>query len=124
MHTTGSKAPCLCVCGVFSVSMFIHIFIRYFIQYTAVSKQLARDARLISMAMKELDIMAVHSKTGWPPISFANHSFSDNQTEGSDYFLDYHHMDGLAKMTKAEKLKLIFDALDKKNTEMNGKKGL
>ena len=42
---------------------------------------------------------------------------------GSDYVLDSSPR-GIAQMTKAEKLKLIFEALDKKNKEMNAGKGI
>ena len=54
--------------------------------------------------------------------SHPQHFFSDKQTTGSDYVLDSSPR-GLAQMTKAEKLKLIFEALDKKNKEMNKGKG-
>ena len=48
--------------------------------------------------------------------------FSGNHTGGSDYDLDT-KASGLAGLTKAEKLKLIFQALDKKNKEFKRKTG-
>ena len=46
-----------------SVFVIISCFVRYFAQYTSVSKQLSRDARLVKKAMEELDTMATHGET-------------------------------------------------------------
>ena len=48
-----------------SFSVIISCFVRYFAQYTSVSKQLSRDARLVKKAMEELDNMATHGETNF-----------------------------------------------------------
>ena len=46
-----------------TVFVIISCLVRYFAQYTSVSKQLSRDARLVKKAMEELDTMATHGET-------------------------------------------------------------
>ena len=85
---------------------------RYFTQLTPLSKKLSRDARLVNKAMEELDKMAGHGENlelGANNVAFI--------FKGSDYSIDYHH-NSISKMTKAEKLKMIFAALKKKNNVM------
>ena len=103
--------------GAYSVFLFVIFYlcfcVRYFIQYTSVSKQLSRDARLVSKALQEVDSLAARGET-----AEAEHLqifiLSDNITAGADYALGS-QAQGLSGLTKAERLKLIFQALDKKD---------
>ena len=81
-------------------------YVRYFIQYTSVSKQLSRDARLVSKALQEVDNLAARGTAGETE-QLLTFLLSDNQTAGSDYGLDF-RAQGLSGLTKAERLKLIF----------------
>ena len=77
------------------------------------SKQLSRDARLVSKALQEVDSLAARGETAETEhlqISI----LSDNITAGADYALGS-QAQGLSGLTKAERLKLIFQALDKKD---------
>ena len=77
------------------------------------SKQLSRDARLVSKALQEVDSLAARGETAETE-HLLTFLLSDNTTAGVDYSSGSEPQ-GLSGLTKTERLKLIFEALDTKN---------
>ena len=76
------------------------------------SKQLSRDARLVSKALQEVDSLAGRGQTAESE-HFQILIHTDNITAGAVYAAGS-QAQGLSGLTKTERLKLIFAALDKK----------
>ena len=70
------------------------------------SKQLSRDARLVSKALQEVDSLAGRGETAETE-HLQIFILSDNITAGPDYSLGS-QAQGLSGLNKAERLKLIF----------------
>ena len=87
---------------------------RYFIQHTTASQELSRSARLVNMALKEAETISYSYTVNEYQIMHRQ----KNKIGGGDYSVDYANSEKWRSLSKADKMKRIFKAIDEKNKEI------
>ena len=89
---------------------------RYFIQHTTASQELSRSARLVNMALKEAETISYSYTVKEYQI------IHRQKIGGGDYSVDYANSEKWRSLSKVDKMKRIFKAIDEKNKEIKRSK--